>query len=233
VWRAGAIMLLLATVAPAQAQQGYDCHDGHVTSDPAALRPGLVVGRTARNHFYSGTDVRKDCPGAGAVCRRKGYVVPGDKLIVAAEEQAPGFVCAAFVNRRGNVSAGWLPAAAVDVQPAPKPPLTSWLGKWNYLNSNIAIARGKQPGSLDIEGDSWSKRYQSVNEGVISGEAIKPDSNTLAFASSAGETIPIEKADKTDCVLAFALVHDVLVVEDNGNCGGAGVYFTGFYHRKR
>jgi hypothetical protein len=43
--------------------------------------------------------------------------------------------------------------------------------------------------------------------------------------------LTIEKADKTDCALSMALVHDLLVVNDTGNCGGAGVYFTGFYRR--
>ena len=231
MWRAGATLLLLAAIAPAHAQQ--DCHDGHIESDPASLRPGVVTGKQARIYFYSGTDKRDDCPGAGAACRSKAYVVRGDKVIVAADEKAPGLVCAGFISRKGNVTAGWLPADAVDVRPAPNPPLTDWLGKWRYLNSNITITRGKTPGTLDVEGDSWSKRYQSVNTGDLSGEAIKPDGNAMAFAHSAGEIIPIEKADKIDCVIQFALVHDVMVVEDNGNCGGAGVYFGGIYRRKR
>ena len=230
--RATAVLLLAATIGSAQAQDGHGCHDGHVVDEPAALRPGLIVGKQARNHFYSGTDKRDDCPGAGAVCRSKAYVVPGDKVLVA-EDKAPGLVCVAFINRKGTVTAGWLPERAVDIRPAAQPPITAWLGKWKYLNSNITIKRGKAAGSLDIEGDSWSKRYQSVNEGVISGEGVIPKGNTLAFADDAGETVPIEKADKLSCALTFALVHGVLIVHDNGNCGGAGVYFTGFYRRKR
>jgi hypothetical protein len=105
--------------------------------------------------------------------------------------------------------------------------------KWRYLNSNIAIERGKKPGSLNIEGDSWSKRYQSANTGEFSGEDVMPTGNTLAFADKAGETVPVEQADKMSCALTFALVHDVLVVNDTGYCGGAGVYFTGFYRCKR
>ena len=207
-----------------------------MTVTSRATRPACgraLTGKQARNYFYSGTDKRKDCPGAGAACRGKAYVVPGDKVIVAADEKAPGFVCAGFVSRKGNVTAGWLPENAVDIRPAPKPPSPTWLGKWRYLNSNITIKRGKTAGTLDIEGDSWSKRYQSVNTGDLSGEGVMPKGNTMAFADNAGETIPIEKADKIDCAITFALIHDVMVVEDNGNCGGAGVYFTGFYRRKR
>jgi hypothetical protein len=232
VWRAAATLLLLTAIASAQAQEGHGCHDGHIDDEPLTARPGVIVGKQTRNYFYAGTDRRDDCPGAGAVCRREGYVVPGDKVIVA-EDKAPGFVCAAFVNRKGTVSAGWLPEQVVKVRPAAQPSIADWLGRWKYGNSNITIRRGKASGSLDIEGDSWSKRYQAVNTGDISAEAIKPNGNTLTFAHSGGELIPVEKADKYDCVLAFALVHDVLLVSDNGNCGGAGVYFTGFYRRKR
>jgi hypothetical protein len=231
--RAGAtLLLLLAAIAQAHAQEGHDCHDGYIVDEPLAQRPGVIVGKQLRNYFYSGTEKRDDCPGAGQVCRSKAYVVRGDKVIVA-QDKAPGLVCAAFVSRRGTVTAGWLPESAVEIRPAAQPPITAWLGKWKYLNSNISIERGKAAGTLDIEGDSWSKRYQSVNEGVISGEGVIPKGNTLAFADDAGKTIPIEKADKLSCALMFALVHDVLLVHDNGNCGGAGVYFTGFYSRKR
>ena len=232
MWRAGAILLLVLVLTPARAQEGHGCHDGHISSDPATLRPGVIVGRQARNHFYSGDDFRKDCPGAGAVCRRKGFVVPGDKVLVA-EEKAPGLVCVGFVDRRGTVSAGWLPEQAVDIRQAPEPPLANWLGKWGYLNSTITIKRGKAAGTLDLDGDSWSKRYQSVNEGSFFGEAVKPNGNLVAFAYDAEKTIPFEKADKLDCAIKLALLHGLLVVEDNGNCGGAGVHFDGFYRRKR
>ncbi len=232
VLRAGATLLLLAAIASAHAQEDHYCHDGHVVDEPLTQQPGVIVGKQPRNYFYSGTDKRKDCPGAGQVCRGKAYGVPGDKVIVA-DDKAPGFVCAALVSRKGTVTAGWLPESAVEIRPAPQPPIAAWLGKWKYLNSNITIKRGKATGTLDIEGDSWTKRYQSVNEGAFSGEGVTPKRNTMAFADDAGKTIPIEKADKLSCALTFALIHDVMIVHDTGNCGGAGVYFTGFYRRRR
>jgi hypothetical protein len=233
VYRAGATLLLLAAIVPAHAQEDRICHDGHVEDEPLTLRPGVITGKQPRTYFHSGTDKRKDCPDAGQACRSTAYVVPGDKVIVAEEDSAPGFVCAAFVSRKGTVTAGWLSEKAVDIRPAAQPPITAWLGQWKYLNSNITIKRGKAAGSLDLEGDSWVKRYQSANEGAFSGEGVIPKGNTLAFADDVGKTIPIEKADKLSCALTFALIHDVMIVHDNGNCGGAGVYFTGFYRRKR
>jgi hypothetical protein len=233
VRRVAVVLLLTATSAPAQAQNDHACHDGHISSDLAVLRPGVISSKEPRSHFYEGADTRAGCPGAGPTCRRNGYVLRGDKVIVA-EERVPGFVCAAFVDRKGEITAGWLPEATVDIRPPAQPSLANWLGRWRYGNSNITIKRGKAPGTFDVEGDSWSKRYQSVNEGVISGEAVKPNGNIIAFADDAGTTVPYEKANKeTDCAIMFALVHDVMVAEDNGNCGGAGVYFSGFYRRKR
>lgn len=233
---AGATLLLLAALAPTQARaeaaEDHDCHDGHITSDPSMLRPGAIVGKEARNHFYGGPDFRKGCPGAGAVCRRKGYVVRGDKVIVA-EERAPGLVCAGFISSRGTVSAGWLPEKAVNILPASQPAITAWLGKWRYLNSNLSIERSKTAGALDVSGDSWSKRYQSVNTGDLYGEAVKPEGNVIAFAVDGEKTVPFDKADKIGCAIKLALIHDVMVVEDNGNCGGAGVYFGGIYRRRR
>ena len=43
----------------------------------------------------------------------------------------------------------------------------------------------------------------------------------------------ILKRDQYDCAARLALIGDVLVVGETGNCGGAGVNFTGFYRIKR
>ena len=217
---------------PAQAQDDYACVDDHVTSEPAFIRPGVIIGKQARSYFHAGTEKHPDCPGPSPVCRGKAYVMRGDKIFVA-PAHAPGFVCAAFVSTKGSYTTGWLAADTVEAPPASPPRrFAAWLGKWRYLNSNITIKRGKTAGSLSVDGDSWSKRYMAVNTGGFSAE-MAPKGNTLAFADNAGETVPIEQADKASCALTFALIHDVLVVNDLGYCGGAGVYFTGFYRRRR
>lgn len=226
-------LLVVGSFGVAQAQEERRCVDGHVSDEPASLRPGRIVSKHARTHFHAGSDKSGECPGDVPVCREAAYVVRGDKVLVAAP-RADRFVCAGFVSRKGNVTAGWLPADAVTVTLPAALSLSAWVGKWRYQNSSITIRRGKKPGTLSIEGNSWSKRYQSVNTGGFVGEDVMPTGTTLAFATKPqGEVLAIEKAEKTDCTLAFALVHDLMVVHDTGNCGGAGVYFTGFYWRRR
>lgn len=225
-------LLLVAVVAPAAAQDEGHCVEEHVTDDPALLRPGRVVETAIRSPFYRGSGERKDCPTAGAACRTRAYVVRGDQVLVA-PPRSPGFVCAAFVGPRGVVTAGWLEERTLEMQPSAPPRLADWLGKWVFFDSTIVIKRGKATGSLSLDGESFSKRPQTVNTGEFSAENVKPVENTLAFAEKDGETVPIAQADKTSCALTMALVHDVLIVNDTGNCGGVGVYFTGFYRRKR
>ncbi len=220
----------MAAIGHAQAQDDRICTDAHVMSEPASIRPGIVVGKL-RSHFHEGSLIKPGCPEPTGACRSKAYVVRGDKLFVA-PAHAPGFVCASYVNAKGGYTTGWLPAHAVEAPPAPPPRFDRWLGKWRSGNSNVAIKRGKAKGSLSIDGDSFSKRYMAVNTGEFSGQ-MAPAGNTVAFAEKDGESVPIEQAEKTSCALSFALVHDVLVVNDTGYCGGAGVYFTGFYIRRR
>jgi hypothetical protein len=38
--------------------------------------------------------------------------------------------------------------------------------------------------------------------------------------------------DEDDCQVCMQRVDALLIVEDNGSCGGAAVTFTGFYRRK-
>ena len=227
-----AALLFVAAVAPAAAQDEGQCVEEHVTDDPALTRPGRVVDTAVRSHFYRGSGERKDCPAAGAPCRTQAYVVRGDRIFVA-PPRSPGFVCAAFVSPRGVVTAGWLEEWTLEMQPSAPPRLADRVGKWSSLDSTIVIKRGKAAGSLSLDGESFSKRSQTVNTGEFSVENVKPAENALAFAEKDGETVPIAQADKTSCALTMALLRDVLVVNDNGNCGGLGVYFTGFYRRKR
>ena len=222
--------MLMVAIVPALAQDDHVCTDDDVMSEPASIRPGVVTARQ-RSHFHEGSLVKPGCPALTEACRTNAYVVRGDRLFIA-PEHAPGFVCASYVNAKGGYTTGWLAADAVQAAPVSTPRFDRWLGRWRSGNSNITIKRGKAKGSLSIDGDSFSKRYMAANTGEFSGE-MAPTGNTVAFADKDGESVPIEQADKTSCALSFALVHDVLVVSDSGNCGGAGVYFTGFYSRRR
>lgn len=228
-----AFSLLLAAMTAAAAEDDRRCFDGHIDEELAALQTGRIVGRDKRVHFHGGSDKADACPAATAACAEKAYVVPGDHVLVAPSRRTSGFVCAAFVSAKGTVTAGWLQEAAVDARPAPPVPAGGWIGTWKYLNSTIKITRGKRLETLSVEGDSWVQRYQSANVGEIHGDDVPLAGNSLGFAMKQDETAPIDKADQYECAVKLVRLHDLLVVHDNGNCGGAGVHFTGFYRRKR
>ena len=64
---------------------------------------------------------------------------------------------------------------------------------------------------------------RDVHNGDIKAQ-VAPQNDTLAFADEGyGE----------DCQVRMQRIGPWLMVVDNAGCGGAGVSFTGFYHRKK
>jgi hypothetical protein len=61
-----------------------------------------------------------------------------------------------------------------------------------------------------------------VHTGVFKVE-VKPTQGLLQFALM---------ADARNCEVRMQRIAELLVVEDNGNCGGAMVTSTGFYRRE-
>jgi hypothetical protein len=69
---------------------------------------------------------------------------------------------------------------------------------------------------------------QSPHSGVIDAD-VAPINDTIAFVDD-GST-PFDKAEG-ECRVRMQRIGAWLMVEDNAGCGGVGVTFTGFYHRK-
>ena len=85
-------------------------------------------------------------------------------------------------------------------------------------------------GAVSIKGEGFYQGAQNVQTGELDAVA-KPDNGMLQFADDGSE--PFDKAkDKAECLVRMQRVADLLVVEDNGGCGGVSVSFTGFYRRK-
>ena len=64
--------------------------------------------------------------------------------------------------------------------------------------------------------------------GAIGAEA-KPEQGILAFADEG--KIAFDKASEGSCKVRMQRVGALLLVEDNGGCGGSMVTFTGLYRR--
>jgi hypothetical protein len=214
------LALLLAFALPLAAQAAEDdgtCRNGLFTVDNPS--PGLAMIRgKERAHFFEDMD---GCPEAGARCRRKSYLIAGDKLVTGRSKGA--WTCV-FYPGGGGGSAGWMESnrlAAVPVNPAP--PLSSWLGDWESDGARFVTFTRKSTG-LAVKGTAfWPTRNPSPrdrpggpNIGEIDGTA-RPQGNRLHEES---------------CDVRFVLLGDWLVASDpTRDCDGMNVTFSGVYKR--
>lgn len=194
------------------------CRNGGFASDAQELKVARVKGTRGTRAYFYGED--EGCPGPGAKCRQKAYVIPGDALVVS---RAFGdYVCAWFQPARGYETVGWLRADQLELSGRDaNPPAARWLGEWVLHENGFTIGRGAKAGELRVEGQaSW----YGVNPGNVHVGEVN------ASAAPAGDTLALE--DDT-CKLTLRLVGDFLVADDNGECGGVNVTFDGVYRRKK
>jgi hypothetical protein len=181
-----------------------------------------------------------DCSDAAAGCVRKGYVVPGNDVIVTWRTQ--NRACAVFISPKGAEFWGWLPNSSLAIATVPETPAPGWIGRWSRIEADIRIAPARG-GKLSISGEATygaldpdRVRRGAVNVGEIAG-IVKPEGNALAFAmSSKGArtvTVPYTSAGEYDCSVKMQRVGRWLLVQDNGGCGGMNVRFDGIYERAR
>lgn len=220
-----ALLVLVACVpavarAQVEGEPENSCRNGLFTHDAAGFRPGKVAGaKGARVHFYD--DTTEDCPGAGAKCREKSYLIPGDDVIVS--RKLGDYVCAWFPPKKGSATVGWLPAGSVTVSEADKsPPAARWLGEWEYGIQSLDIKRGAKAGALRVVGEAyWRGLGDNVHVGEVEFEA-EPMGNVLTL-----------EENEDLCSVTMRLVGDHLVVGDNLKCGGVNVTFNGVYRKKQ
>jgi hypothetical protein len=185
-----------------------------------------------------------DCtPRQPGDCHAMAFVVPGDVVLVGHVFDTS--TCAAYVNVKGQVSAGLLPNAQLEAPtPRSKAVATEFIGVWTRMEAEIVVTPNDGTGLLSFSGQATSGAFGrgriargDVNHGEISFD-LKPASNRLAVALTANaqgatEAVAPEKGDPTDCVVAMIALGPYLVVEDNRNCGGHTVTFTGIYRKGR
>lgn len=233
-----ACAITLGAASNAFAQSG-DCIGFESLAPEATLLLGTVNDSAPKTYFVKNAGLQKSCPSDNAVCREKAYLVPGDQVIVSTVGK--GFVCGEFVNAKGLVRAGWLPASAVTLAPdAPAAGQADWIGRWTGgPEQSLTIEKSSQPGLIKIKGnatygalDPDRVKRGAVNVGEIEG-TVKPEGSSLAFTMGDSATLPYAKGDEFDCRVRMRLLGPFLLVEDNRNCGGMNVSFTGAYRRKK
>ncbi|WP_316190685.1 hypothetical protein [Bradyrhizobium sp. SZCCHNS2096] len=171
------------------------------------------------------------CPAATEACRRAAYLVTNDLVLVG--KVSGEFTCITYQSptaKKQTWSRGWLPNAALTtVAPMTTPTLSDWLGSWEHPGGGITIAKG-EGGKLRIDGVQVVPTARDFHNGAIGAQAA-PKDGMLAFVDD-GST-PFERPNQGDeCRVRMQRIGLWLLVEDNNDCGGAGVTFTGLYHRK-
>jgi hypothetical protein len=170
------------------------------------------------------------CPADGASCLQKSYLVPGDMVLIGKTNAA--FTCVSYqsaADPHQRWTNGWLPTAGLaPVTPTPVPAGPDWLGAWVRADGEIDI-KSTADGGVAVHGEAIYRAAQDIHNGVIDA-TTKPERGVLAFADDG--SVALDKAGADSCLVRMRRAESLLVVEDNGHCGGIDVSFTGFYRKK-
>jgi hypothetical protein len=181
-----------------------------------------IIADRPQVHFIKNASDDPTCPADRESCLQPDYLAPGDLVLLGKTHGA--YSCVSYQSaddRSQRWTVGWLPSASLTpVTPSAAPSLTDWSGHWIHAGGHIDIRRGRR-GYLRIAGEQVYPAAQNVHSGVIHATA-KPAHGVLQFTS----------ADARDCMVRMQRIAALLVVEDNDQCGGQLVTFTGFYRRK-
>jgi hypothetical protein len=107
--------------------------------------------------------------------------------------------------------------------------MSDWIGNWEHPHGTIEIKSGGIGGRLQIEGFALVPTVHDFHNGSISAQ-VKPEKDSIAFMNDGW--MPFETVCPDACKVRMRRIGPYLLVEDNLDCGGAGVSFTGLYHRK-
>lgn len=236
---ASAALLVAFSAAPALAQEGF-CSGVVSFGEESAVKLMRVESVNPRVNFIENRSKEKPvCPADTEACKRKGFVVPGDVVLVPAKP-AP-ILCASYIAPGAKPvkgvfteTSGYLAATALKDVPVDAPKLEEWVGKWSRsAEAEISISSAAG-GKLKVAGqatfgalDAGRVKRGAVNMGELEGERA-PRGNMLALGEGYDGTKPFGD-DRGECRAKLRLFARYLVVEDNGGCGGMNVSFTGIY----
>lgn len=177
--------------------------------------PQFMTG-TAKAKTYFHNDEREDCPQSGN-CKGKAYIVANDQVLVSRIYQ--GYACAYYPSKKGGGTAGWIPQKDLKLlQPNPNPMRSAWFGTWRNGRNWVKISADGT--HLTVEGEAYLVvRPDNVRTGNLNGSAI-PQGNLLTIEDGG-----------YGCTATLSLIGNVLMINDNGECGGAYVTFDGAYKK--
>jgi hypothetical protein len=181
------------------------------------------------------TEKQPGCPSATPACRLASYLVPGDRVLVG--DSVRGFRCATFRSPEGRETSGFLPSTALVDQSTASPTLADWAGRW-VRDDEASITIKLERAALTVSGQAtWSAhdpervKRGGVNTGDIDTVAT-PRGNLIAIGSDYDGGNPPDVSNVDDCRARLRLFGPYLAVEDNTDCGGMNVTFSGVYSRQ-
>jgi hypothetical protein len=215
-----------ASFAAAPSSEDRFC-SGASFSDTPALNVGRIKADAGKVNFRKNGDAANACPSTAADCQEKAYLVPGDLVVLGVTKG--DFVCVDYQTAKGS-RGGWLPASAIEPAPAVTDP-ASWTGKWKRIEADISIENAG--GGLKAEGnatfgalDPGRVKRGAVNLGEFSGP-LRVMGGEASFTDKDADP----KEPDASCRLRMVRVGEVLFVQDNMQCGGLNVSFSGLYRR--
>jgi hypothetical protein len=215
-----------ASFAAAASSEDRFC-SGKSFSDTPALNVGRIKADAGKVNFRKNGDAANACPSAAADCQEKAYLVPGDLAVLGVTKG--DFVCVDYQTAKGG-RGGWLPSSAIDPAPAMTDP-ASWTGRWKRVEADIGIETAG--GGLKAEGnatfgalDPGRVKRGAVNLGEFAGPLRIKDGQANFTDKDADPKQP-----DASCRLRMVRAGEVLFVQDNMQCGGMNVSFSGLYRR--
>jgi len=226
-------MLFSQPVAAYDAYDPANCN-GADWNDEHPLAVSKVTASPRVNFVKSPYDddfKAESCPAATEACRKKSYLVTGDLVLTG--RTRGNFTCVSYQStqtKKASWTTGWLPSTALaPVAPMTAPKMADWIGTGEQPHGEIEIKPGGIGGRLQIEGEMVVPTARDFHTGAISAQ-VMPNSGSIAFLDDGW--LPFETKCDSGCRVRMHRIGPWLLVEDNSDCGGAGVTFTGLYHRK-
>ena len=192
--------------------------------------PGIISAE-GRTYFY---DNPSDCSHNKSACRSAAYLVKGDHVLVAQQNEHQS--CVWFgSHQRWMSKSGWVARDHIESVPLEPISASSFVGEWLPLGGKhsekgswIKISQ-QSDGQLRVKGKAFwpAEDIAPYHIGEISDDDGQAASTTLQ-----GNTLVWgDHAEDFECAGSMQLINGALVVKDNNNCGGANVSFTDIYMR--
>ncbi|HAT1682450.1 TPA: hypothetical protein I8Y21_006447 [Klebsiella oxytoca] len=206
----------------------YTCRNGAFPGYEGIKPARIVAGEGEKVH------AREDsvgCPEDDR-CLRKGYLINGDKVLVT--PAVDGWVCTYYFGKKSDYT-GWIPESRIQMLPySGHPEIKRWTGRWRP----ISIYRGNKAADfinitrtvrnrLQVDGYTyWDGGKNSYGETVIHYGGVS------ASGKPKGNNLTVKEGDEESaCTVRLRLINNLLVVNDNSQCGGMNVRFQSIYQK--